>query len=72
MSKSVFEKTPESGRFCVKCGGEVNGFELRCNRTLSFKEPTCEACMCKAYDISREYFRQSMEARFEITPCIGL
>jgi hypothetical protein len=28
--------------------------------------------MCKAYDISREYFRQSMEARFEITPCIGL
>lgn len=59
-------------RFCNKCSGELNSWDLRLSKALAYRYPLCENCIADEYGMDKKYFRNRMENYFGIRPCLGL
>ena len=61
-----------TGQHCHSCGQELTSWDLRCSKSLAYKNPICEACIAREYDITTDELRDIMEDHFGMRPCQGL
>ena len=57
---------------CNICSAQLNSWDARLSKTLAYKNPVCEKCIAKEYDMDVEALREWMENFFEMRPCQGL
>ncbi len=57
---------------CNVCDRQLNTWDERISKTLSYKYPLCEDCICKEYDMDANALRERMEHYFGIRPCLGI
>ena len=48
-----------TGKRCHSCGEELTSWDLRCSKALAYKNPNCESCIAKEYDITVEKASQA-------------
>ncbi len=57
---------------CNICNKRLNSWDGRLSKTLAYKNPVCEECIAKEYDMEVESLRERMEDYFGMRPCQGL
>ena len=57
---------------CNSCGHQINSWDKRVSKALSYKAPHCEECIAKEYDLDVERLRSLMSNYFGEWPCLGL
>ena len=57
---------------CNICDKELNSWDKRLSKTLAYKQPVCESCIAKEYDIDQDELRARMEDFFGMRPCVGI
>lgn len=62
----------ENVKHCHNCGQKLTSWDLRCNKALGYKNPVCEKCIAKEYQISVDEVRERLEDFFGMRPCMGL
>lgn len=58
--------------YCNSCGQQLNTWDKRLSKTLAYKNPVCEKCIAKEYDMDVENLRSRMEDFFGMRPCQGI
>lgn len=58
--------------YCNICENQLNSWDKRLSKTLAYKNPVCESCIAKEYDMDQDALRERMENFFEIRPCQGI
>lgn len=66
------KKARLTDQYCNACEARLNTWDLRLSKTLAYKNPVCEACIAKEYDMDVEYLRKRMEDFFGMRPCQGI
>jgi NAD-dependent SIR2 family protein deacetylase len=59
-------------KYCNSCGGQLNSWDARISKSLAYKNPVCEKCIAKEYDIEIDELRDKMENFFGMRPCQGI
>lgn len=59
-------------KYCNVCGKQLNSWDARVSKTLAYKNPCCESCIAKEYDMDVEVLRGKMEHFFDMRPCQGI
>ena len=59
-------------KFCPMCKKQLNTWDARCSKALAYKNPICESCIAKEYDIEVDTLRAKMERVFGMRPCLGI
>ena len=57
---------------CHVCGRQLNSWDKRCSNALKYRNPVCESCMAKEYDMDVEALRGRFEKFFGMRPCMGI
>ncbi len=57
---------------CNVCSGRLNSWDEKLSKTLAYKNPICEKCIAKEYDMDVNALRSKMEEFFGIQPCQGI
>lgn len=57
---------------CNICSQQLNSWDARLSKTLAYKNPVCEKCIAKEYDMDVDVLRSWMENYFDMRPCQGL
>lgn len=57
---------------CNICGSRLNSWDERLSKTLAYKNPVCEKCIAKEYDMDVDALRSRMEDFFDMRPCQGI
>lgn len=57
---------------CNICNQRLNSWDKRLSKTLAYKNPICEKCIAKEYDMDVEHLRSRMEDFFGMRPCQGI
>lgn len=57
---------------CNICDKELNSWDKRLSKTLAYKQPVCESCIAKEYDMDQDALRSRMEDIFGMRPCVGI
>lgn len=57
---------------CNQCGNQLNSWDARLSKTLTYKFPVCEKCIAKEYDRDVEWLRSYFERVFGMRPCLGI
>ena len=57
---------------CNSCNKQINSWDKRISKVLSYKYPCCEACIAKEYDMDIDALRNRIEHYLGIRPCLGL
>ncbi len=57
---------------CNICGQRLNSWDTRLSKALSYKNPVCEKCIAKEYDMNVDVLRSQMEEFFGMRPCEGI
>lgn len=57
---------------CEKCDKKLNSWDKRCSKALGYKNPICESCIAKEYDMTVDELRSKLEDFFGERPCMGL
>lgn len=58
--------------YCHVCGEQLNSWDAKCSKALTYKNKVCEKCIAKEYDINTDAFRSYMEDFFGMRPCMGI
>lgn len=61
-----------TGQHCHSCGKELTSWDIRCSTALGYKNPVCEKCIAKEYDMTIDEVRVRLEDFFGMRPCQGL
>jgi hypothetical protein len=64
--------TRYTGQYCNICGKELTSWDLRCSKSLAYKNPVCEPHIAKEYDKTVDEFREVMEEYYGERPCQGI
>lgn len=59
-------------KYCNCCNKQLNTWDVRCSKALAYKNPVCEQCISKEYDIDVDALRAKMERVFGMRPCMGI
>lgn len=59
-------------KYCNVCGNQLNSWDARVSKALAYKNPCCEKCIAKEYDMDIEVLRGKMEHFFDMRPCQGI
>lgn len=59
-------------KYCNVCGKQLNSWDARVSKALAYKNPVCESCIAKEYDMDVEEVRYKMENFFDMRPCQGI
>lgn len=65
-------KARMTDKYCNICGEQLNTWDSRLSKTLTYKIPVCETCIAKEYDMDADALRERMENFFGMRPCQGL
>jgi len=65
-------KVRQLDEYCNICGDQLNTWDARLSKTLAYKNPVCEKCIAKEYDMEVDALREWMEDIFEMRPCLGI
>lgn len=57
---------------CNICNERLNSWDARLSKALAYKNPVCEKCIAKEYDMDVDALRTRMEDFFEMRPCQGI
>lgn len=57
---------------CNSCGRQLNSWDNRLSKTLTYEFPVCEDCIAKEYDMNVAALRSYFETVFGLIPCTGL
>lgn len=57
---------------CNSCGKQLNSWDSRLSKSLTYKFPVCEHCIAKEYDMDVAALRSCFENVFGLVPCTGL
>lgn len=57
---------------CNICNVQLNTWDARLSKTLAYKNPVCEKCIAKEYDMELDDLRSKMEDVFGMRPCMGI
>lgn len=57
---------------CNICNHQLNSWDKRLSKALSYKSPVCEKCIAKEYDMDIDALRSKMEDFFGLRPCEGI
>jgi hypothetical protein len=57
---------------CNVCGEQLNSWDAKCSKVLAYKNPVCETCIAKEYDMDTEALRSRLEDFFGMRPCQGV
>ena len=57
---------------CNNCGMQLNSWDSRLSKALSYEFPVCECCIAKEYDMDVAVLRSYFENVFGLVPCTGL
>lgn len=66
------EKVKLLDKYCNCCEGQLNTWDAKLSKALAYKNPVCEKCIAKEYDMEVDALRNKMEDFFGIRPCIGI
>lgn len=66
------ERVKYFDEYCFSCGCQINSWDKKLNKALAYKNPTCESCIAKEYDIEVGALRDKMEDFFGLRPCMGI
>lgn len=58
--------------YCNSCGAQINSWDKRLSKTLAYKNPVCEKCIAKEYDMEQPVLRDYFKNIFGMRPCQGL
>lgn len=65
-------KAKQLDEYCNICGKQLNSWDARLSKTLAYKNPVCEKCIAKEYDMEVDALRERMEDFFGMRPCVGI
>ena len=57
---------------CHVCGNRLNSWDSRISKALKYRHKTCESCVAKEYEMTKEELRDRMEDFFGMRPCQGI
>ena len=57
---------------CNICSKKLNTWDEKCSKTLAYKNPVCEKCIAKEYDITTDELRDKLDNFFGVRPCMGI
>ena len=57
---------------CNNCDRQLNSWDNRLSKTLTYKFPVCENCIAKEYDMDVAVLRSYFENVLGLVPCTGL
>lgn len=57
---------------CNSCGRQLNSWDNRLSKTLTYEFPVCEHCIAREYDMDVTALRSYFENVFGLVPCAGL
>jgi len=57
---------------CNICGQQLNSWDKRLSKALTYKNTVCEKCIAKEYDMNVDALRSRMEDFFGLRPCEGI
>ena len=57
---------------CNSCGKQLNTWDMRLSKTLTYEFPVCEHCIAVEYDMDVAVLRSHFENVFGLVPCTGL
>lgn len=57
---------------CNICGQQLNSWDARLSKALTYQNPVCEKCIAKEYDMDVDALRSYFEDVFGMRPCIGV
>lgn len=57
---------------CNICNNQLNSWDARLSKALTYESPVCEACIAQEYDMDVDAVRSYFEDVFGLRPCTGL
>lgn len=57
---------------CNICSRQLNSWDVRLSKALTYEYPVCESCIANEYDMDTDTVRSYFEEVFGLRPCTGL
>lgn len=57
---------------CNICNKQLNTWDAKVSKILAYRNPVCENCIAKEYDMDTDELRARIESFFGERPCMGI